>query len=567
MGTRQKLNITCLLAVLSLMGGAGCKPPGARALFKGENLLQSDKPKEAVIQFEQATQYLPKEWRAWNFLGMARHRAGDLEGADQAYQKAVELVGKRRYSSSHPSFVLEFNIGRLCLDRKRPLEALGHLSTFAEQDQSFPACYWLAETYRANGHHEHAAEMLNRALNSRSDSAVAWNRLGAVQLELGRVTSAIASFEKALKYRKDFAEAQRNLAITYHHYAPKELENSEELALQAFKDYLALEPADADAVQRIADALESKLYPEHSVFEPVGTNQLADANTNTTTIPAIIPELPLKPLVESNIIAQVQFPGTNGASAIVIRQNARLASGVVTNVVASSKPSPPEKNVTIMPTIPPTPSQKPLVPAAKKETPPEKAAKVSSTAILPKKILPKVPNVPGIVRYQYVLPARPPVGDNEKARKVFDKAYHHHKLNQLNEAIAGYQEALVLDPAFQQAHLNSAIAYQAKGEFKKALSSYELALAINPLSKISRYGFAQSLHREEFYVDAAREFEKLIKVHEAYLPGHLELAIIYAGKLQLPNRAKMHYRRVLELNPQHSEAPVIRDWLLANNRP
>ena len=94
MGTKQKFHCACMLVALVLMGGVGCKPPGARAMFKGEGLLQAGKYKEAAFQFEQATQHLPMEWRAWNFLGLARHRAGDLEGADQAYQKAVELVGK-----------------------------------------------------------------------------------------------------------------------------------------------------------------------------------------------------------------------------------------------------------------------------------------------------------------------------------------------------------------------------------------------------------------------------------------------------------------------------------------
>ena len=188
-------------------------------------------------------------------------------------------------------------------------------------------------------------------------------------------------------------------------------------------------------------------------------------------------------------------------------------------------------------------------------------------ATLPEKVRPVVPEIPGIARYQYNRPGRPQVGDNEKARKIFEQAFHHHKLNQLDEAIVNYQKVLVLDPSFQQAHLNSAIAYQAKDQIKKALTSYELALAINPLSRESRYGFAQSLHRSKFYVDAAREFERLIEVYDTYLPGHLELAIIYAGKLEMPGRATVHYRRVLELNPQHPEAAVIREWLLVNNRP
>jgi tetratricopeptide (TPR) repeat protein len=516
-------------------------------MFEGEKLLQAGNSKEAAFQFEQATQHLPMEWRAWNFLGLARHRAGNLEGANQAYKKAVELVGKRRYSSSHPSFVLEFNLGRLCLDRKRPIEAQNHLVTFAAQDQSFAACYWLAEAYRANGHAGAAAEMLARAITLRPDSAVTWNRLGVVQLKLGQATNAIASFVQALKYKKEFAVAQRNLAVTYHRHAPVNLANPEELAMQAFKEYLALEPTDADAVQIIADKLEAKLHPERAAIESAAASQFAGVNTNATLSPPIIPEPPLKPLVASNLIVRIPFPGTNA--------------------VTVPSPLPPQKTVVISLATPATPPKKPPGPPATTEKPPVTVAKANPTATLPEKVRPVVPEFPGFARYQYNRPGRPQVGDNEKARKIFEQAFHHHKLNQLDEAIVNYQKVLVLDPSFQQAHLNSAIAYQAKDQIKKALTSYELALAINPLSRESRYGFAQSLHRSKFYVDAAREFERLIEVYDTYLPGHLELAIIYAGKLEMPGRAKAHYRRVLELNPQHPEAAVIREWLLVNNRP
>ena len=537
-------------------------------MFKGEDLLQAGKPKEAAIQFEQATQYLPAEWRAWNFLGLARHRAGDLEGADQAYQKAVELVGKRRYSSSHPSFVLYFNMGRLNLDRERVVDAQNQLHTYATEEQNFISMFWLAEAFGRNGHWPQAELTLQSAIKLKPGSAVALNRLGVVQLQAKKPEEAITSFLQALVCRKDFGEAQRNLAITYHRHAPAELENPAELALQAFKDYLALEPVDADAVELIADELEAKLHPEHLAAESAATNLLSGVSTNATLNPPVIPASPIKPhVVGPNIIVRAPSAGTTNAPPIMRRQNTRMPTVVSPNSATATKPSSSENTVVITPSTPATPPKKAFVPLATTEKPLVRGAKNSITATLPIKVRPKVPDVPGIARYHYTRPVRPQVGDNERARKVFDKAYHHHKLNQLDEAIVGYREVLVLDPGFQQAHLNSAIAHHSRGEFKKALPSYELALAINPLSKISRYGFAQSLHRGEFYVDAAREFEKLIEVYEAYLPGHLELAIIYAGKLKMPDRAKMHYRRVLELNPQHSEAPVIRDWLLANNRP
>ena len=198
MGTRQILTTAGLLAVLWL--GVGCQPPGAKAMFRGEDLLEAGQPKAAAAKFEEATELLPQEWRAWKYLGLARHRAGDLDGSQEAYQKAIELVGNRRFSKSHPSTVLEVNIGRLYLDQNRTVEALNRLMTFAEQDQSFPSCYWLAEAYRVNGNFEGAEEMLKRALHKQPKSAAAWNLLGTVHLARKDSTYALTSSQTALKH-------------------------------------------------------------------------------------------------------------------------------------------------------------------------------------------------------------------------------------------------------------------------------------------------------------------------------------------------------------------------------
>ena len=101
MGTSQKFNLV-IISVL-ILAGMGCKPPGVQALYKGEDLLEKGDPKAAVVQFEEAVKLLPKEWRAWNYLGLALHRAGDLAGADQAYRQAVEVAGERRRSPNDPA--------------------------------------------------------------------------------------------------------------------------------------------------------------------------------------------------------------------------------------------------------------------------------------------------------------------------------------------------------------------------------------------------------------------------------------------------------------------------------
>jgi tetratricopeptide (TPR) repeat protein len=566
--TRQKIRATGLLAVVVLALGLGCKPPGARAMFKGEAMMQAGRAKAAVAQFELATRHLPTEWRAWNFLGMARHRAGDLAGADQAYQEAKRLVGARRFSPSHPSFVLEFNIGRLCLDRGRNVEAENHLVTFATQDQSFPACYWLAEAYRANGHHPAALDMLQRALKVRPNSAVTWNRLGVVQLKLGDATGAITSFQAALQHQKDFPEARRNLALTYHRHAPLDLPDREALALRAYQDYLGQKPADADAVQQVADELEAKIRLASATALSAAPNQVAGLNPNGQPVPAVILEPSLQPLVQSNFIVQLRLP-TNGGPATVVRQGGTLPQ--VVPPVAPPKPLLPENKVEIKPPVPPTPP---------KETPkpPAKIAKVvpqpRPTEPPPaKKVRAVVPEVPGIARYRYLDPARPRAGDREKARRVFDRAFHHHQIQQLDAAIAGYREVLAVDPGFQQAHLNLAIALHGKGEINKALPSYEAALSINPLSHKSRQGFAAALNASKFYVDAAQEYETLLERFPAgttaqlvkdRAAAHMDLAGVYANQLKLPDRARRHFRDALKLNPNHGLAPTVRVWLSQN---
>jgi tetratricopeptide (TPR) repeat protein len=114
--------------------------------------------------------------------------------------------------------------------------------------------------------------------------------------------------------------------------------------------------------------------------------------------------------------------------------------------------------------------------------------------------------------------------------------------------------------------VNIALAMQVRGSVKESLPIYEKALAINPLSKVTRHGFASALNRSEYYVDAAREFHKLLEVYQDYVPAHLGLAVIYSEHLKVPEQAEGHYRRILELNPQHPEAANIRQWLFNNNQ-
>jgi tetratricopeptide (TPR) repeat protein len=144
---------------------------------------------------------------------------------------------------------------------------------------------------------------------------------------------------------------------------------------------------------------------------------------------------------------------------------------------------------------------------------------------------------------------------------MFNQAFHLYQIKEFDKAITGYRGLLEINPAHQQAHVNIAITMQVMGDVKASLSAYEKALAINPFSQPAREGFASALNQSGFYIDAAVEFHKLLKVHRDNVPAHLGLGVLYAQHLNRPDKAEYYYRRVLELNPQHSEAANIRRWL------
>ena len=555
MGTRQKFQVIAVCGLLLLV--LGCQPPGARALFEGEARLKAGEPKLAIAQFEKAVKLLPGEWRAWNYLGLARHRAGDLDGAHEAFQRAMEMAGERRDSPEDASFVLKFNTGRLAIDRDRLADAKTELHAYSiSAEPSFHAYFWLGEVYRKEMNWASASTEYQKALAQDDHSAVAHNRLGMAQLWMIQPSEAAKSFKAALKRNPDFVQAHLNLAMTYQWYLP----GNDAKALEAFQQYLQLTREPAPGVQALADALQAKVRPNPAPVPPiVETNQLtavwSPQGTNAAITNLVIEIPPATNAVPTNLVVEVPSP-TNTVVEIPPATNKPPVR--VTQVRPSLTNRPP-----VEVTVPPvTPTNRPPV-------------KIAKTTVTQPSVAPDTPKktevkaVPGVVRYRYVKPKRPEPGavvDPEGLTKMFEKALHQHRINELDAAIDGYRKVLQVNPAYQQAYVNIALALQVQGEVKQALPVYEKALAINPFSKVTRHGFASALSRSEYYVDAAKEFHGLLDLYKNDLSAHLALGGLYSDHLKDPDKASVHFRKVLELSPQHPQATGIRQWLFNHSQ-
>ena len=111
---------------------------------------------------------------------------------------------------------------------------------------------WLAEAHhklgqawKGKGQHEKAKTEMLQSLAIRPNNPEVLNNLGTVYTELGDKANALASFEKTVILRPNYAIARYNLAEAYEPTNPKR-------ALSEYETYLALVEGIPDEASRIA---------------------------------------------------------------------------------------------------------------------------------------------------------------------------------------------------------------------------------------------------------------------------------------------------------------------------
>lgn len=526
--TARGLVVVFALAVIFL---TGCKPSGAKALLEGERLIQEGKPEEAFAPLLTATKLLPQNAQAWNHLGIAQHNAGELANALESYQKAAAI---------NPNLAaVRFNIGCLHLESGRAKAAINEFATFnVLQTNSYEGWLWLGLAQTHAQQLTDAEKSLARAALINPRAPEAHNALGVLQIRQKRLPDAVKSFSAVLQ-QTNYPPTLLNAAIALHqHYPARSAENRKE-ALLRYRKYLEAEPRGrhADAVQFVVRQLEAE-------FE---TSKIATTNSPPATATNRV------------VTATNNLPGTN------IVRGSTLTNVVVvapeTTNAPTIKPKPPAETNVVIVTPPPFPKPPPTVVPPPTATNPPPAAVTNVASIPPLKPKPALPNVP---RYKYKKPAAPVEGDRAAANAPFEKALTSHRLGNLPEAIAGYRAAVKADPAYFNAQLNLALALHGANDFANALLTYEVALIIDPLSLLARYNFAFGLDKQKFPLDSANELEELLGTHPSYVPAHLLAANLYAQQLNQADRARDHYRRVLQLEPSHTQATNIRRWLADN---
>lgn len=200
-------------------------------------------------------------------------------------------------------------------------------------------------------------------------------------------------------------------------------------------------------------------------------------------------------------------------------------------------------------------ARKPATPVERKPAP---AAATTQRAEQPQ---------PVFARYPYTRPAAPQPGNRVEADRLVAEGLAAHKAGRLAEALATYARAAQADPAHFPARFNLAVAAFEAGDWPRALTAYETALTLAPDDANARYGFALTLERAGYPLDAAAELEKILARDPRHVEAHLALANLCATTLDDRARAREHYLKVLQLQPNHPQAGQIKRWLGPAYRP
>jgi len=569
-----------LLAVVAFV--TACGPPGPRALLDGRKQLEAGRTAAAIREFKLATSLMPTNAAAWNYLGVACHRAGQVTNAVEAYLRAIKL--------DRDLLEARFNLGCLWLDEGKLDAAKREFTAYTLRRGNAPEGWLKLGSAQLRGREPAAAEKSFREVLRIAPSNVeAWNGLGLVELERNRPREAAAAFSEALKLQPDYRPALLNLATV----SVQQL-NDRPGALLRYRQYLALQPraTDWDAVNALVQSLSQPAATPTSSHPR--TNQIAGSTsavvlptTNPAKPPATVSTArpPPAPRSETNTVAAKPTPrstvssvGTHSAPAPPPQPEVvKLAPEPAVKIAApESKPAvansnPVSKAVTPAPKTPRTRTEpagffsklNPFRSHEKADGGSNSLTTTRTTASV-SPVHPTTAPAPG--RYAYHLPAASKAGDRAEAQVAFGQGQQSLRANRLAEALQSFRRATLLDPAYYEAYYNLGLTAFKSRSFPLALSAWENAIALRPNDADARYNFALTLKAAGYPHDAVDELEKLLSLHPDEARGHLTLGNLYADQLRDIPRARLHYHKVLQLDPRNPQAQAIRYWLVANPR-
>src|SRR5215471_6692294 len=122
-----------------------------------------------------------------------------------------------------------------------------------------------------------------------------------------------------------------------------------------------------------------------------------------------------------------------------------------------------------------------------------------------------------------------------------------------DRAIESYDEAIRLNPKHADAFSNRGVAYARKGDYDRAVENYDEAIRLNPKHAAALYGRGNAYRRKGDYDRAIENYDEALRLNPKHANAFSNRGVAYARKGEY-DRAIENYDEALRLNPKHANA-------------
>jgi tetratricopeptide (TPR) repeat protein len=152
---------------------------------------------------------------------------------------------------------------------------------------------------------------------------------------------------------------------------------------------------------------------------------------------------------------------------------------------------------------------------------------------------------------EYLLKAHKLEPDNLSV--IYDIAFCYERSDQLKKALAFYNKFLDIDPFSENVWYNMGVIYNRLENYSRAIEAYDFAIALDEGFSSAFFNKANTLANTGKYDHAIEVYNELL-----YLEENNVQVICYIGecyeKLDKPDEALDQYERVLDIDPEYSDA-------------
>ncbi|WP_242040542.1 tetratricopeptide repeat-containing serine protease family protein [Coleofasciculus sp. FACHB-1120] len=189
-----KVNLSKILAE------AAATTKAEELLNSGNDLLVSERYKEAVIDYDKAIEIKPDYHEAWNNRGYGLRKLEQYQEAIASYDKAIQIKPDKHEAWAGRGYTLD--------ELQQYREAIASYDKAIQFKPDFhEAWYNRGLALRKLEQYQEAIASYDKAIQIKPDKHEAWYGRGYTLDELQQYREAIASYDKAIQFKPDFHEA------------------------------------------------------------------------------------------------------------------------------------------------------------------------------------------------------------------------------------------------------------------------------------------------------------------------------------------------------------------------